>query len=236
MPPRVSLSGIAPKGEIAVGEEYDLSKSISGVLRCLAHPVVPAANATPSGEAGDRASRSGEDPRQGQIARGARGGAGFGGRGAFARRMGPGGAVLRLLGSGKLAAEAKGRVAKISREQGADLATIEFTARLRGKGDARELGLEDPAPTRPRRGDQGGTPFERSSRAEASLDLKGTATVDLTHREVTRVSLEGEISLDRESRTTMSRDGEDFTMERTTRTKGRFGLEAKCEPVEEKAR
>ena len=114
VPGRVVLAGLVKSGEIAVGDEFDISETFLPVLRGLLHPV-----AAQGGQRGGGGGRGG-----------GRGGRGGGGGNAA-------NTLSQVIASSQLGCEATGKL--VSFENG--VATVELSAKLTGEGTAEELGM-----------------------------------------------------------------------------------------------
>ena len=219
-PGRVSFAGFAPTAAVAVGEEFDLSKSFLSAMRGVVHPVV--------------ADRGQPDNAAGQGGRGNRQGGAQGGRGTRqgGGRGGAGSTVLQLLSSDKLGVKATGKLLTVEQQGDEQIATLDVTAKLTGKGKAEDLGL----PTmgnfggRGARGGQNQNPPANpgTNNVDATFDVHGVVTVNLTQHRVTKVELEGNLAIERDTKNTMDVNGEETTIESNTRTAGKFTVKATC--------
>lgn len=170
VPGRVALAGLVKSGEIAVGDEFDISETFLPVLRGLLHPV--AAQGGQQGGGGRGGGRGGRGGR----------GRGRGGRGDAAST------ISQVLASSQLNCEATGKL--VSLEDG--IATVELSAQLTGEGTAEELGMGGGG--RGGRGGGGG-----SSVGTASISLTGTATVNVEAHQLETLELSGELDLNSDS-------------------------------------
>lgn len=223
IPGAVSLAGFLPSDAIAVGEQFHLGKDFAAAMRGLVHPVTPDRSQAGGGQAGGR----------GQGGQG-------GGRGGQGGARGPGGrggasnVVLDLLGGGKLTVEGDGKLLGVEKKDGQEIATIEVKAKMSGKGKAGDLGL--PAGFGGRPGQGGGQAAGGQAPAapgtdnvDAVFEVQGKVLFDLTAQRVAGVEFDGNVTIARETKRTMERNGEETKMETTSNTKGKFQLHALCE-------
>lgn len=218
VPGRISFAGFAPAKAVEVGEEYALDKNFVSALRGVVHPVVADRGAQDA--AGRAGRRQGGQGDQGG-GRSNRGGAGFGGRG------GAGSTVIQLLSSDKLDVIGHGKVIRVDSKDGEDIATIEVQAKLSGKGKAEDLGLQSMGAFGNRGGQAAGG--DSTNDVDAAFDIEGKVTVNLTQHRVTAVALDGDLNIGRETKATMDRNGEETKIERTSKTTGKFSVQASCE-------
>lgn len=232
VPDRIDLSGFLPRGKVAVGESFALNDTFLAALRGLVHPVTPAPRADGEGRGG----RGGDEQGGGRGEGGEQGGRGGrrpggqgdrGGRRGFGRggAAGPGGLIIDLLGSGRLAVEATGKVEEVREVDGREVAVVAVEAQLSGKGTGEELGL-GAAGGRGRGGDAAGT-----DTADATIALTGRVHFDLDGQRVTAVELGGSIAVARATSFTRERDGESSKVDTVAATKGTFKVAVACPEV-----
>lgn len=174
IPGRLAVAGLLPAAAVAVGEEFDLSKTFAPALASLVHPVAAArgqagggrgqggngADAGGGNAGGNNAGGGGRRGNRGQGGADAGGGnaGGGGGRGQGGQggaqggrggmRMGGGGVAsvaTQLIAAQKLDVKASGKIASVDEKDGQKIATIDITAKLTGKGKAADLGLRPQA-------------------------------------------------------------------------------------------
>ncbi len=124
--------------------------------------------------------------------------------------------MSQVIASSQLGCEATGKL--VSFENG--VATVELSAKLTGEGTAEELGMGG------RRGGRGGG-GGGSSKGTASINLTGTATVNVEAHQLNTLELSGDVDLN--SDTTRSTGRGNFQV--IQGTKGTIKLTVKCEPV-----
>ncbi|HEX5054049.1 MAG TPA: hypothetical protein VFZ65_19880 [Planctomycetota bacterium] len=234
VPATVSFAGFVPGKAVAPGESFDLP-GFSDSLRGLLHPVTP--ERTQGGRGGR--GQGGQGGQGGEGGQGGRGqGGAQGGRGARGGRfgMGAGSTVVDLIGAGKLNVDAKGKLIGVEEKDGHQIASIEVTAKLAGKGKSADFGLQAGMGGfgRGGRGGQGGgqAADNGTDNVDAGFEIKGKVTFDVAEQRVVGVDLAGNVKIDRETKRTMQdRNGEDQTMESTTNTKGKFEVQASSGPA-----
>jgi hypothetical protein len=254
IPGRLAVALLLPTNAVAVGEEFDLSKAFGFAIASLVHPVAAARpDATARGQ-GARAGRGqGADPAGGAgtdaggTTGGGRGQGGQGARGGMAR-MGGGGvgaAATQLIAAGKLTVKATGKLASVEEKNGEQMAILDITASMTGKGKATELGLRPQAAFgggggqgRGQGRGQGGAGAGGDAAApaaanagtdnvDANLTFKGKVYVNLTTKQITEVEMAGDLKVDRKTvRTMAGRDGEETELDTTANTEGKLELKA----------
>jgi hypothetical protein len=231
VPGRVSLSGFLPANAVEIGKEFDISSTFLPALRGLVHPVTPERQAggrggAGAGQGGGRGQGGGQGGERGQ---GGGQGGGRGMRGGFGG--GSSGTVIALIGAGKLDAKATGKLLSVEN----DIATIEVSAKLNGKGKSADYGLQAGGfGQRGGRGGQGGgnQPAPGKDDVDATFDLKGKVRVDLKQHLVTAAELAGDLAIVRDtSMTREGQDGEEMKIDSKVDTKGKFELKVNCEPA-----
>lgn len=209
---RTDVMGLLPEKALAVGAEYDLSKTLRDAMANLQHPLARAAQ----GEEGGDAAGGG---------RGGRGGRG--GAGAMGGRMGGmmGNEGLGYLLNEKLTLEASGKLESVSE----GLATIAFKAKAEGEGNPAELGLGMAAGfggrggRGGRGGGQGGEAPAVEGTASVECTVEGKLVIDLANKRIVSLTLEGEFEMDSEtSMTREGRDGESMDIETSMERSGSF--------------
>ncbi len=211
---RTDVMGLLPEKAVAVGAEYDLSKTLRSAMANLQHPMARAAQ----GEEG------------GDAAGGGRGGRGGRGQGGFGGRMGggmQGNEGLGYLMNEKLTLEANGKLEGVSE----GLATISFKAKASGEGNPTELGV-GMAGGMGGRGGRGGRGGEQGGQAPAvegtanvECTVEGKLVVDLAKKCIVSLEIEGEFEMDSEtSMTREGRDGESMDIETSMERSGSFNL------------
>jgi hypothetical protein len=235
LPVGTTFAGFAPKGPVAVGQEFDLSASLPQALKSLVHPVRPQADEDAEPAAGQRRRGEGQGEGQGQRARrggeqggeegaeqggdepprrarGGRGEGGFGGRG-------PGGfgarnvrdIALETAVNDKLSCKATGKLVAVEERDGMQLATISFNATMSGKGTPTQLGLG---------GFGGGRGFGGFGGGQGGRGGQGGEPQEDTGKAEANVALTGSIVIDVASHTLreLTIDGKLKTTSHTTRS------------------
>ena len=126
--------------------------------------------------------------------------------------------MSQVIASSQLNCEATGKL--VSFENG--VATVDISAKLTGEGTAEELGMGGGG----RRGGRGGG-GGGSSAATASINLTGTATVDVEAHQLTTLELSGDVNLNSDTTRATGR-GNFQTIQGTV---GTIKLTVTCEPV-----
>ena len=103
-----------------------------------------------------------------------------------------------------------------------NIATVELTVALSGEGTAEELGMGGGGRRGGRGGGGGGT-----SKASASMQLKGTATVNLETHNLSTLELAGTLDLNSDSTRSTGRGN----FQTIQGTKGMVKISVTCEPV-----
>ncbi len=231
LPRKIDFSGLAPSKPLALNGTYEIGASFKQALASLAHPIRAARGEGGGnrGEGGGRANRGAE---------GGEGGGAAGGRGARGQgRGGMGGAggdnaALQILTAEGAQPKLTGKLVKVEN----NIATIEISGDVTGKGDPQKLGLGGGANMRGRgRGGEGGEGAEPPAPAVADGTVKvgitGTLTVDISSGTLQSLQLNGKLDTKSHVEMTMERQGESMDMETDETRKGDFAVKVAAAPA-----
>jgi len=241
LPRKVDFSGLAPAKPLALNDTYEIGTGFKEAIASLAHPI-RAARGDGQGQGGRRARGRGGD-QEGGAAGDAGGDAGGGGRrgqrgagrGNFGGFGGADNVALQILSAEGAQPKLTGKLVKFEN----DLATIEISGEVTGKGAADKLGLQAGFGGFGGRGNRGGRgggggeqPAPSVNDGNVKVTVSGTMVVDTANNALRSLNLKG--NLDTKSHTAMTRetqDGDTMEIETDRTQKGDFTVKVSCEPA-----
>jgi hypothetical protein len=239
LPRKIDFSSLAPNKPLAVNATYEIGAGFKDAIASLAHPIRAAR--PEGGEGGGRRARGEGGEGGGRRARGEgdEGGGGEGrgqrerGQRGQGRGMGPmGGAdnpALTIMTSEAAQPKLTGKLVKVED----NLATIEITGEVTGKGDPQKLGLGGGAGMfRGRRGGEGEEPPAPTvNEGNVKVAVNGTLVVDVSTNSLHSLSLGGKLESKAHTEMTREFQGEEMEIVSDRSQKGDFSVKVAAAPA-----
>ncbi|HLU39662.1 MAG TPA: hypothetical protein VK081_09765 [Planctomycetota bacterium] len=241
LPRKIDFSGLAPNQPLDAGGTYEIGNGLKQALASVVHPIRAG---RPEGAGPGRRGQRGEGGEGDRGERGDRGGRGE--RGDRGGRQGRGGNLGMFGGTDNLALQIltaegtepklTGKLVKVEN----DLATIEISGRVSGKGDPQKLGIAGPLGMGAmgmrggrRGGGEGGERPQAAGDGTVQVDVQGTLVVDLANNTLKSLLLQGKLESSSHVEWTMeTRDGGAREFEQDRKQKGDFKLSVACSPAD----